>query len=229
VEATVSAESAVVVAEPCAQCGMPLAHDQRYCLECGSPRTYLSGLHQLDGLRATAGPPPGGALYAPSGGAPLVPPSQPYQQMPAYPYYPAAGATPGNAGSRWGGLTGLIAGVGVLLLAMGVGVLIGRSGASSGKVTTAPPQVITLDQSGSSDTTTGATTGQTPTPGSAAHNSRKPHSKSSSHGGQNDSSGGVGNSIEKPAPPSVLKDEKSKNGESFVQKSKNLPNVISTG
>ena len=35
--------------------------------------------------------------------------------------------------------------------------------------------------------------------------------------------------VTKPAPPSVLKNEKSKSGGSFEQKSKNLPNVISTG
>ena len=35
--------------EPCPHCGTPLALDQRYCLECGAPRTYLSGM-LLDAL-----------------------------------------------------------------------------------------------------------------------------------------------------------------------------------
>jgi hypothetical protein len=46
----------------------------------------------------------------------------------------------------------VIAGVGVLLLAMGVGVLIGRSGAS--KPSTVPPQVITVASSAPSTSTT---------------------------------------------------------------------------
>jgi hypothetical protein len=39
---------------------------------------------------------------------------------------------------------------------------------------------------------------------------------------------GVGNSLSKPAPPTVL-ESKPKKGQSYEQKSKNLPNVISTG
>lgn len=48
----------------------------------------------------------------------------------------------------------VIAGVGVLLLAMGVGVLIGRSGSS--KQTAAPPQVITIGQPASTAPTSTA-------------------------------------------------------------------------
>jgi hypothetical protein len=60
----------------------------------------------------------------------------------AAPAAPPPGARPADgAGQRNGTLT-VIAGVGVLLLAMGVGVLIGRSGAS--KQSTAPPQVISV-------------------------------------------------------------------------------------
>lgn len=208
--------------EPCAHCGAALAHDQRYCLECGAPRTFLSGLQQLDGLRAAAAGypapstiPPHPAMVAPYG-------------PPPYPYLPGA---PAAGGARWGGPAGLIAGVGVLLLAMGVGVLIGRSGSSSAKGAAIPPaQVITVDQSGSAGAGA-AEAGESESSAKAPngkHSSKKSAPKSESSG-KAGSGNGVGESIQKPAPPSVLKNEKSKSGSSFEQKSKNLPNVISTG
>jgi hypothetical protein len=100
--------------EPCRGCGAPLAEDQRYCLECGERRTPMSSVLL--------------------GGPPASTPSQPPPTDP-----PAAGAREGARGS---GAT-VIAGVGVLLLAVGVGVLIGRSGGghSAGP---AAPQVITV-------------------------------------------------------------------------------------
>ena len=67
------------------------------------------------------------------------------------PSTPGAGAGPGQAG-RSSALT-VIAGVGVLLLAMGVGVLIGRS--SVGKQATPPAQVIDVAGAGSGTSTSG--------------------------------------------------------------------------
>ncbi len=96
---------------PCAQCGAPLALDQRYCLECGTRRTGARS-EFLDGL---------GAPSPPARGVPIAPAPEPR--------------------SWWGGLSA-IAGVGVLLLAMGVGVLIGRSG--SGGTVTAPAQTVSV-------------------------------------------------------------------------------------
>jgi hypothetical protein len=94
-----------------------MAPDQRYCLECGERRTPMSSV-LLGGppQRPGAGPPP----------AALAPPAAP---------------APVDGWQRGATLT-VIAGVGVLLLAMGVGVLIGRSGATkSGAV---PQQVISV-------------------------------------------------------------------------------------
>jgi hypothetical protein len=68
------------------------------------------------------------------------PPGSAAQPQPAQPVPPAAGTAVGDAGR--GGAVTVIAAVGVLLLAMGVGVLIGRSGGS--KATALPPQVITV-------------------------------------------------------------------------------------
>jgi hypothetical protein len=118
-------------------CGAPLASDQRYCLECGARRVPMSSV--LSGE-----PPPLGNVQAPSS-APSVPPTPPM---------PPGGAPAGGPPQRNTTLT-VIAGVGVLLLAMGVGVLIGRAGAA--KQSPAPAQVITL----SSPTSTAASTGST--------------------------------------------------------------------
>jgi hypothetical protein len=102
----------------CSGCGAPLADDQRYCLECGERRTPMSSV--------LLGGPPGGAVS---------------QSQPSRPVPPAPGTPPAGDTGRGGAVT-LIAAVGVLLLAMGVGVLIGRSGGS--KTTAVPPQVITV-------------------------------------------------------------------------------------
>jgi hypothetical protein len=106
-----------------------MAADQRYCLECGERRPQISSL-----LRQ--GPP------APA--APARPPSA-----------PGAPPRPESPWTRAGTLN-VIAGIGVLLLAMGVGVLIGRSGSSS-KGSAAAPQVITVSSGGGSTTASAET------------------------------------------------------------------------
>jgi hypothetical protein len=115
----------------CTACGAALAPDQRYCLECGERSPATS-----DFLRAG---PPGQAPSTP-------PPTRP-------PTPPATAEAPGRPNQT----LSLIAGVGVLLLAMGVGVLIGRAGASSAK--TAPAQVITVG-TGAPAAGTSATSGE---------------------------------------------------------------------
>ena len=97
-----------------------MAADQLYCLECGERRAQMSSV-----LRA--GPP------AATAATPAKPPSQP----PAAP----GGAATQNTPQRNNTVT-VLAGVGVLLLAMGVGVLIGRAGSS--KQSAAPAQVISV-------------------------------------------------------------------------------------
>jgi hypothetical protein len=117
--------------EQCRGCGAPLADDQRYCLECGERRTPMSSV--LLGAAPGSSAAPQGPPSAPP--APSIPPGR-----------------PGDAEARGSAAT-VIAGVGVLLLAMGVGVLIGRSGGA--KTAPAPPaQVITV--AGTGGTSTGA-------------------------------------------------------------------------
>jgi hypothetical protein len=90
--------------------------------------------------------PAGGAPAAPAGPPPSGPPAG------AYPASAAAGASRGNTVT-------VIAGVGVLLLAMGVGVLIGRSG--SPKQSAAPAQVISVGSSLGAPTSTNASAATT--------------------------------------------------------------------
>ena len=192
--------------EPCVHCGAPLARDQRYCLECGTPRTYLGGM-LLERLRAPAeqagpgqSPPPNGA-----------------------PSYATPTAWPRN------NLLTLIAGIGVLLLAMGVGVLIGRSG-GSGAVSTPAPQVIAVGGATGTTGTGAATTPTTATPEEAAASTKKTGASSPAEKPSKVKlAPGVGAVPSKPAPPTVLKNLRKKSGESYEQKSKNLPNVVETG
>jgi hypothetical protein len=132
---------------------------------------------------------------------------------------------------RTGATSAVIASVGVLLLAMGVGVLIGRSG-SNAKASTQPPQVISVATPGAGSSGT-STASQAPAPAtsspkrsSAKHGSAK---SSSSESSTAPPAGGVGQTPSKPAPPSAAEQLKGVKGGSYEQKSKNLPNVISTG
>ncbi len=54
-------------------------------------------------------------------------------------------------------------------------------------------------------------------------------SSSSPEGGETTQPGGTGNSINHPAPPSVLEGLKHAKGKSYEEKSKSLPDVVSTG
>jgi hypothetical protein len=104
--------------EPCANCGALLARDQRYCLECGTRRAGMGAL--LSDTRE-----PRQRLTARAPLAPLEPPRE----------------------SPWRLDAGLLAGVGCLLLALLVGVLIGRSGGGEDAKTPAP-QVVTVAGTG---------------------------------------------------------------------------------
>lgn len=114
--------------EQCPSCGMAVAADQRYCLHCGQrcgePRLpFMNAVTFMDAMRA-----PSEALAAPA------PSAQPRRRR----------LSPNAA---------LIAGVGTLLLAMGVGVLIGHSGNQTVATNAAAPaQVITVHGGGEAET-----------------------------------------------------------------------------
>lgn len=216
-------DHAGVSTQSCAQCGAPLADDQRYCLHCGEPRPDVRGPLSSGSLADTraqpAASPPGVPSSPPgvSSGVPSTPPG-----------VPALSGAPGSAGpssSTRNNSVALIAGVGVLLLSMGVGVLIGRAGSGSAKA--APAQVITVGGGSTGGAGTGTGTGTTSTPTTTTPEPSKEAKKKEEQEGK--APPGTGNSLSKPAPPSTLKNlRKGGSGQSYEQRSKNLPNVVGT-
>ena len=109
----------------CAECGAPMAQDQRYCVECGERRgepRFPAVIDTSDAAAAQTGP------------------AQ-------------------RKRSRMSPSSTLIAGVGTLLLALGVGVLIGRSGTSSSGNAGSSVRVVTVGGSGSATTAPSSATG----------------------------------------------------------------------
>jgi hypothetical protein len=179
--------------EPCQACGAPLAGDQRYCLQCGTRRTEAR-LPFREILAGEAAAPP----------TAVVPSSAP------------AGGDPGQP--MRAGLT-FLAGLGCLLLALGVGVLIGRSGDRTTTVTGAAPapQVISVGGAAAAPGTTSAPGATSTTPGTTT-------APSSSSGSS--SSKGAGSSKAK---NKSLKALDNSSGSDYEKKSSKLPKTVGTG
>jgi hypothetical protein len=93
--------------DSCPNCGARMAADQRYCLNCGHRRgeprlPFMDAVVFMETMNA-----PGGTAGSP-------PPPPPAQS--------------GGSNNRWNANAALIAGVATLVLAIGVGFLIGRTG-----------------------------------------------------------------------------------------------------
>jgi hypothetical protein len=116
--------------EQCPSCGTAVAADQRYCLHCGQ----RCGEPRLPFMNAVTFM---DAMKQPKTAA-AAPPAKPKRR----------GVSPNAA---------LIAGVGTLILAMGVGVLIGRSGDHSTTATPAAAQIIKVPAGGGAETATAST------------------------------------------------------------------------
>ncbi len=130
--------SAAQSGDQCPSCGAALAADQRYCLECGQRR----GDPRLPFMDAVV------LMEAVK---------QPQQIPPPQPKRKRTGISPNAA---------LIAGVGTLLLALGIGVLIGRSGHQEVAQTAAAP--IVIHSGGGEEATASASKDKTTTGGGAA-------------------------------------------------------------
>jgi hypothetical protein len=130
----------VQAGDQCPSCGAPLATDQRYCLECGQRR----GDPRLPFMDAVV------LMDAVK---------RPHQAAPPPPKKKRRSGVSPNAA--------LIAGVGTLLLALGVGVLIGRSGNHDVAATAPAPQVIKVG-GGSGEEASTASGGKSTTGGGAA-------------------------------------------------------------
>ncbi|HEY2216474.1 MAG TPA: hypothetical protein VGH21_03200 [Solirubrobacteraceae bacterium] len=297
----------------CAACGAPLAEDQRYCLQCGERATPMSSV-LLGGSQTPAGGPATGPVAE---SQPTGPGATPPGVTPPSPGGPPGTNAPSAFGSDGGANRGnavtVIAGVGVLLLAMGIGVLIGRSSSSSPRAPA--PQVISVGSAGgAAGTAPGAAEAESFTddwpvgtagytvqlealpssstllsavqaaktaaegkgaksvgalksddfagmaagnyviyagkytkkaeaekalpslkknfPGASVLQVGSGSSKSAGKGASTPSSGsnsGAGSNESHPAPPSVVEDLHKSKGKSYEEKSKNLPDVISTG
>lgn len=138
----------------CPSCGAHMAIDQRYCLECGSRRgdprlPFMDAVVFMDAVRQ------------PQGAAAASPPPPPEKRQRLSP----------NAS--------LIAGVATLVLAIGVGVLIGRSGEGSSSSNNTPPVIKVENGGGSGAATTAPENGAEPKgegtakPGKSTKNSAK--------------------------------------------------------
>lgn len=127
----------VLVEETCAGCGAPLGADQRYCLSCGIPRagTRLPFLDVLHSEAAATGV--------------VEPGSQPAALL-RMPALSAASTHPGwwegegGMSAKLRENTGLFALLGVLLLALLIGLLLGHwvNGGSKNVAVVPPKQVI---------------------------------------------------------------------------------------
>ena len=127
----------------CASCGTPMAADQRYCLQCGQRR----GDPRLPFMDAVV------LMDAVNRPAQASPPPPKKERR--------TGVSPNAA---------LIAGVGTLLLALGIGVLIGRSGHQEfAQTAAAAPQVIKVGGAGEE---AGATASKGNTTGGGAANAK---------------------------------------------------------
>ncbi len=137
--------STVLAREPCAGCGAPLGADQRYCLSCGVPHAGTR-LPFLDVLHAEAAA--AGIVEQSSQPASLL-------RVPALTETPARGGAwgggaraggggQGGTGARLRENTGLFALLGVLLLALLIGLLLGHwvSGASRNVAAVPAKQVV---------------------------------------------------------------------------------------
>ncbi len=126
--------------ESCPNCGARMATDQRYCLNCGHRRgdprlPFMDAVVFMEAMST-----PGG------GGAAATPPPPPAKA---------------DGNNRWNANAALIAGVATLVLAIGVGFLIGRSGHENAPQAAAP-QVIKVEGGTGGGSGEEAATGTTP-------------------------------------------------------------------
>jgi hypothetical protein len=202
----------------CAHCASPLAADQRYCLNCGAPRSYLSGT-LLNGSESSA------SAVSPFGRAGASEPPPPGRQRQATTI----------------GIVPVLLAVLALLAAMGVGVLIGHLAApSSSSKAAATPTVIQEPEASSTGAAGTASSTPTTTSANTSHAKaaksftapRATHAAPPAGYVRAAVPPGTGESIEHPAPPTVIKrahEACSASGKSCEEASKELPDVIETG
>jgi hypothetical protein len=187
---------------PCRSCGAPLASDQRYCLQCGTRRAEA----RLPFLEILARQVPASAA-----GATTTTTTRAVQTGPAA----WLGRVSTNAAA--------VAGVACLLLALGVGVLIGGLGSDDASGSSGPPQIITVGgaalpaaaPAAAASTTAPAATETTPEDTGSADATTKSTKKKKAA------------STAKPS--AAAKDLEKATGDDYVKKSAKLPKTVGTG
>lgn len=174
--------------DPCPSCGAAMAADQRYCLSCGQRRAEA----RLDYLEILRGTGPAAAAAAP------------VTAMSA-------------AAHRQRVNTTAIASIGCLLLAMGVGVLIGNSRGNelAAAPVPAPAQVIKVEGGG-------ATTAETAATGDTTAGDRKKKKAA-------DDGNSAATAAESKATNPELQALENASPEEYQKQSEKLPKVVSTG
>ena len=175
--------------EPCNSCGAPLAGDQRYCLECGARRTQARVAFRE--ILATGGAPPAGPAAV-------------------------AAAVPDGPPARSG--LAFLAGLLCLLLALGIGVLIGSSGDKVTTATAPPPQVITVGGAAAAPAPTATTTAP------AADTSGSGSSSAKAGKGSKAAKSSAGTKADN----KKVKDLNSSSGADYQKKSQKLPKQVGT-
>jgi pyruvate/2-oxoglutarate dehydrogenase complex dihydrolipoamide acyltransferase (E2) component len=178
----------------CRACGAPLAADQRYCLQCGTRH----GDARLPFLEILAR---------------QMPPAEPATTTTTVrPTGPAAwlGRMSANAAA--------VAGVGCLLLALGVGVLIGGLGSDDSSAASAgAPQIITVGGSAPAAAVAPVATSSAPAATeTTAENAPKAKKKSSA-------------SDDATSTSSAVKDLNKTSGSDYAKKAEKLPKTLGTG
>jgi hypothetical protein len=173
---------AATLGDRCVNCGVPLSSDQRYCVNCGERRGKLR-------------------FALPTAPAAVTEVSQ--TRRSAWRRGPSSDRPRVSSGAT------LVAGVGTLLLAMGVGVLIGHTSGTPKQAAAPPVQVVSVGGgSGSGGTTTAGTT---------ATKSGKKGGKGGSHSKSKSKASAAG------APPAAVAAKASNAASKVLGGSKNLP------
>ena len=178
--------------EPCTSCGAPLAGDQRYCLECGARRTQARVAFR-DILATGSAPSAGPAVVAAA----------------------AQDGPPARSGLAF--LGGLLC----LLLALGVGVLIGNSGDDPTSATRPPAQVITVGGAAAAPTATAPAATTTPPAADASGTGSAATKSTKSTKAAKDSAGSK-------TDQSKIKDLNNSSGSDYQKKSQKLPKEVGT-
>ncbi len=183
----------------CRTCGAPLAVDQRYCLQCGTRRAEA----RLPFLEILA------------------------RQVPAAPPAPATTTTTTTWFGRLSTNTAAVAGVACLLLALGVGVLIGGIGGDDASGSNGAPQIITVGGAAPAAAAAPVASATAPaatetTPDDAASGDDDSASSKSDKKSKSSSS-------KASKPSAAVKDLEKSSGDDYAKKSEKLPKTLGTG